>query len=226
MSLEWMNGQLESALEAAVSDGIERYVNMERLESFLEAENGMEKSAEQEKVFGNPEKDMENWHFQSEENSCVVSCQEFVAEQLLGGDFSEQKMIEYAGKRGWYDPGEGTSAGDTGKLLEEMGLQVERRYQTTLEQAIRELETGAKVICGVNNMVLDRPALANRPDVSGNHVVQMIGIDYSDPKQSYVILNDPGVLNGRGRMVRLDTFMKAWKTAGNYAVIARKEGNA
>lgn len=234
MGLEWMSSRLEGAIEGIVENikdailpgELEKGVSFERIEANEEKLEGVEKNAEGEKVFGNPEKDMENWHRQSEPYSCAVACQEYIAEQFFDENLSEKKMIEYANKKGWYDANDGTSANDVGKLLETMGLQVERNHDGTLKQLIDELESGGKIICGVNNMVLQNPDYAEIPGVRANHAVQVIGVDCSDPQTSYVILNDPGVMNGQGRRVELSTFMKAWDTGDNFTVVARKGANA
>lgn len=173
-------------------------------------------------IAGNPESDMENWHRQIEQNSCAVCCQEFVAEQLLDREFSEQEMVEYATEHGWYDPETGTTLNDVGKLLEVLGLEVERESGLTLSNLVTELESGHKLICGVNNMILENPAFADLPGIKANHAVQVIGIDYSNPEDVRVILNDSGAANGMGRNVSADTFVKAWNTSGNFAVSAWK----
>lgn len=173
-------------------------------------------------IAGSPESDMENWHRQTEQNSCAVCCQEFVAEQLLDREFSEQEMIQYATEHGWYDPETGTTINDVGKLLEALGLEVERESGLTISNLVTELESGHKLICGVNNMILENPAFADLLGINANHAVQVIGIDYSNPEDVRVILNDSGVANGMGRSVSADTFVKAWNTSGNFAVSAWK----
>lgn len=177
----------------------------------------------EETVIGNPEEADDHWHLQSEMNSCAIACQEFVAEQLLDREFSEQEMIEYAKARDWYDPAEGTSITDIGKLLETVGLQVERVENLTMADLAMSLAEGEKVICGVNSMILQEPALAELPGISANHAVEVIGIDYSDAGNPQVILNDPGVENGQGIRHDLDVFKDAWKTSDHFAVIAGRK---
>lgn len=184
-----------------------------------------EQPANAEFVAGTPETDMANWHEQAEQNSCAVCCQEFVAEQLLDREFSEQELVKYATEQGWYDPETGTTLSDVGKLLEALGLEVERESGLTLQDLFNELESGHKLICGVNNMILENPDFAELPGMNANHAVQVIGIDYSNPEDIQVILNDSGVSNGMGRNVSADTFVKAWNTSGNFAVSAWKGAN-
>lgn len=183
----------------------------------LHAGRGMEAEGPKERIIGQPYEDMETWSPQAEDNSCAVACQEMIAEQLMGQDFSEENMIAFARERGWYDPESGTTIFDVGKILEEMGLQVERQTGATISDLAVALEQG-KVICGVNNMLLSAPELAMLPGLRANHAVQVIGIDTSNPDRVEVLLNDPGVENGCGIRHGLDDFLKAWKTSGNFMV--------
>ena len=52
-----------------------------------------------------------------------------------------------------------------------------------------------------------------------NHAVQVIGIDYSDPDNPMVILNDSGHPDGCGLEVPMDTFLDAWDDADNMMII-------
>ena len=172
---------------------------------------------------GTPEKNAEHWHRQGEKYSCAVVCQEFVAEQLLDREFSEQEMIKFAKEKGWYDPESGTTSSDVGKILESLGLQVERTKGLGLNDLAQELDSGAKLICGVSNSILARPELAEIPGQNVNHAVEVIGIEKT-ASETWVILNDPGIEGGRGVHIRASTFLKAWKPGNNYTVIVRKGG--
>lgn len=183
----------------------------------LHAGRGMETEGQRERIIGEPYEDRETWSPQAEENSCAVACQEMIAEQLTGQDFSEEEMIALARERGWYDPESGTTMSDVGKVLEEMGMTVERQTGATVNDLAAALEQG-KVICGVNNMLLSAPELSVLPGLRANHAVQVTGIDTSDPNRVEVILNDPGVENGCGIRHSLDDFLKAWKTSSNFMV--------
>lgn len=174
-----------------------------------------------EAVIGDLE-DVENWHVQAEPMSCTVSTQELVAEQLLDQDLSESKMIEYARRKGWYDPVEGASKADTGKLLEEMGFEVQRENHMELQDLLEALASGEKVICAVDNLTLNCPEAAFLPGRKANHVVQLVAVDFSDPENPQVVLNDTGVPNGQGIRHDLDVFMNAWKTGQNFAVTVGK----
>lgn len=182
-----------------------------------------ENLTKKEYIAGDPEADMENWHMQESDVSCAVVCQEFIADELLDRDFTEAEFCAYAQEQGWFDPETGTSMYDVGNILESMGLDVERQTGVTLAELAQMLENGEKVIVGVNNMILSDPEMAGMEGLSANHAVQVIGIDSTDPDNIKVILNDPGVADGRGISHDLSTFMNAWSTSQNFAVSVEKE---
>ncbi|MGN0106863.1 MAG: hypothetical protein ACI4A5_04095 [Hominilimicola sp.] len=186
---------------------------------FIETEEGGEtvEVTEFTEIIGNPEEDMEAWSPQTEDYSCAVACQKYIAEQLTNVEFTEKSMIEYAYSEGWYDPESGgTPFDDTGNLLEEVGLDVDRDYGGTLQEIAQSLENGDKVICAVNNTTLQCPEYADIPGVTANHAVEVIGIGMTKEGDLKVILNDPGIENGCGFTCDAETFMKAWGTGGNF----------
>ena len=222
MSFEFFHeaSELQKKVEAVDSRELEPGVSLEHVGFRPELKSYRETF---ELGAGTPEKDAEHWHRQGEKYSCAVVCQEFVAEQLLNCEFSEKNLIEFAKERGWYDSESGTTSSDVGKILESLGLQVERTKGLSLNDLAQELDSGAKLICGVNNAILAKPELAEIPGLNINHAVEVIGIEKT-PSDSWAILNDPGMEGGRGVHIRASTFLKAWKPGNNYTVIARKGG--
>lgn len=198
---------------------LEHGVTLEQYERGIE---GIE-SSEMAEIIGNPEQDRENWHLQTENNSCAIVCQEFVAEQLLQKDFLERDMIHFAKEQGWYTSETGMPLGHVGDILESLGLETSRESGQTLSDLAGDLQQGRKIICAVNNMVLENPDYAKIPGIKANHAVEIIGIDVSCPDDVKIILNDSGIENGGGRQVSAETFMKAWNTGRNFAVTAWKE---
>lgn len=206
--------------------------NSERSETVEELEDGViretlfypkessERTAFTGEIIGQPLEDAENWHPQTETNSCAIACQEFVAEQLLEQEFTEREMIDYAKEKGWYEPAEGTTKSDVGKLLEALNLDVERTENLTVRDLMQSIMDGDKVICGVNNFILAKPELADLPGLTANHAVQVIGFDFSDENAPKILLNDPGVVNGKCIRHDLEVFKKAWSTGNNFAAIA------
>lgn len=169
-------------------------------------------------TIGEPIEDMEHWHVQNLETSCAIACQEFVADELLNHEYSEKEILDLAKENGWYQ--DGTSTDDLGKVLESLGLAVDRSYDCSFEDIEQTLNNGGKVIAAVNNDLLAMPELAILPFFDANHAVEVIGIDNRDPEKIKVILNDPGIKEGRGIEIDKDDFMNAWKTSGFFATTA------
>lgn len=174
-------------------------------------------NADMENVIGDPESYMDNWHVQETDFSCAVASQEFVIEELLGMEFDEAQLRRIAVENGWLTE-QGTNFEDTGKLMELMGLTVERSFDNTFEDLCDSLSRGIHPVVGV-----DADELWNgeneelyMPGNDANHAIQVIGVDMSDPENPMVILNDSGVSNGCGAMVEKDVFMSAWEDSGGF----------
>ena len=52
------------------------------------------------------------------------------------------------------------------------------------------------------------------PGEAANHAVEVIGVDYTDPDNPVVILNDSGHPDGCGSMIPLEDFVDAWEDGG------------
>lgn len=173
-------------------------------------------------IVGDPEGNMDNWHWQETGTSCAVASQEFVLEQLTGQEFNEADLRNLAEENGWYDIEGGTPVNDVGNILEYMGINVEQSTGKTMDDIHNCLENGGQVIVGVDSSELWNGTNDELfgPGMDADHAVQVIGIDYSDPEQPMVILNDPGTSNGAGAMVPMDAFVDAWEDSGCFMVEA------
>lgn len=178
--------------------------------------------ADPDKVIGDPESAMENWHWQETDSSCAVASQEFVLEELTGQDFEEADLRDLAEANGWYMPQAGTPMDDVGNILEHMGLDVERSQGNSIDDIAQCLQDGGQVIVAVDSSELWEGVNDDNfgPGMQADHAVQVIGIDYTDPDEPMVILNDPGASNGGGAQVPLDEFVDAWEDSGCYMVEA------
>jgi len=200
------------AREIVPGEVLHEVFGAERIRAVESAEPGGE-------IAGDPAEDAKLWHKQEHPMSCAVTCQEFVAEGLLKGEYSEARMRAYAGREGWFDD-EGTVPGDVGKLLEAMGLEVRREENCRVEDIAEALQSGGKVMASVNNMALQNPLYALLPGFGANHMVEVTGVDRSDPAHVKITLNDPGVENGAGIVYPLERFEAAWGTGNRFMVSA------
>jgi hypothetical protein len=179
-------------------------------------------------IVGDPEGDAANWHQQAEPDTCAVVSQEFILDEMTGRDFTEEELTQQALDNGWYTPGGGTPMECVGNLLEANGIEIEKEYGCTLDDISQKLADGENVIVGIDadetwypggidsDQVLSN--VSGMPEQGSNHAVQVIGVDYSDPDNPVVILNDPGTPEGQGIRVDADDFMAAWEDSDNFMV--------
>lgn len=180
-------------------------------------------------VIGYPAGEVTGWHLQEHSDTCAVATQEFILDGLTGVDHTESELLAVAQANGWYTPGAGTSMEDMGKILDYYGLSTEQHHNATLDDLQQALANGDGVMVGVDSDEIWTPGfdpdepLDAHPGIPGqgaDHAVQVIGLDYTDPVNPVVVLNDPGHPAGQGGTVPLETFLEAWEDSGNFLVTA------
>lgn len=202
------------------SESIEQ-INMEELASVDTYETFDPDEIDNQNIIGNPEAYMDNWHPQETDFSCAIAAQEFAIEELLDIDIDESELRKIAFENGWLTEN-GTTIYDIGKLMEHMGLNVERSFNNTLEDLCACLERGCHPVVSVDADELWSGYNEELffPGRDANHAIQVIGVDLSDPDDPMVIINDSGVANGCGAMVSAELFLDAWEDSSCYMVEA------
>lgn len=160
------------------------------------------------------------WHVQEGDNSCAVCSQQFIINEFMDLDLTEEQLCAIAEVKGWFDPEVGTSVQDTGNLLELFGIDTHVNYEGSIQDIKETLDQGGRVITGVDSMVLWVDGFGNYPLYGADHAIEIIGIDDSDPLDVRVIINDSGTENGCGQSVPYLEFMEAWMPSGGFMVSA------
>lgn len=161
------------------------------------------------------------WHEQTEDYSCAIACQQFIINEYTDAGVSEQELIDIARDQGWYQA-EGTSYVDIGNLLNMYDIDTSVKMTGDFQDLLDATANGDRVIVGVQNIALVTEWCDGYPYGSANHAVEVLGIDRSDPENLKVIVNDPGVGDGRAKAVSYENFMDAWSTSGGYMLTAHK----
>lgn len=163
----------------------------------------------------------DQWHYQLEDYSCANACQTFIINEYLDRDVDEAQLNELARQKGWYQE-YGTAFDDIGNLLEVYGIEAHRTWGADFQDVQNALNQGDRVIVCVYNAALDDDWGDQFPVASANHAVEVLGIDDSNPNDIKVIVNDPGVADGCGKAVSLETFNRARETSYGYMVVAER----
>lgn len=173
-----------------------------------------------EMVLGNPEDSMDYWEYQGEDGPCALYAQMFVIEELSGQDIDIDAFVDEAYENGWYD-GNGTPILDMNLMLDSYGIDNEMGFNKSIDDIMNCLDDGGKVIVSLdaNQIWFGEDGDIFSPMGAPNHAVEVIGVDYSDPNNPMVILNDSGHPDGQGELVPLDVFESAW-SEGDCQMIA------
>lgn len=191
-------------LDEAMHVGISAQVELEQFDP---------SQADPEDICGDPAADMENWECQGQTNRCTLYAQKFVIEELTGQEVDIETVADIAEENGWFSEENGGNALDMANVLEYYGLEPEMSYHNDMEDIQLCLEEGGKVIVSVDSgeIWFGETDELFCPVDGADHAVQVIGIDYSDPDNPMVILNDSGSPEGCGEMVPMDVFVDAWE---------------
>lgn len=195
-------------------DGASAGLNADELGNFDPDE------ADLSKVVGTPAEAMEVWEFQGDTNRCAVYSQKFVIEELTGRELDVEALADLAEDNNWFSEEGGTPFLSMNKILDHFGLETEMSFHNNIDDLRKCLEAGEKVIVSIDadEIWYGQNDSIFSPSNNANHAVQVIGIDYTDPNEPMVILNDSGSPNGCGEMIPLDTFLDAWED-GNCQMI-------
>lgn len=155
---------------------------------------------------------------------CAIRSEQLILEGF-GIEVSIEELIELSSSRGWYISGRGTAIGCVGNILENYGLQVERRHGGSIDDVRTELLSGGKVMLCVDSgeLIGDRGEQYYEDVFVGeipNHAVVVAEI-LSD---GGVVIHDPAT-PVQTDFYPLEQLLDAWADSGYYMVIAKKKDN-
>lgn len=174
---------------------------------------------------GDPLNDAAHWQQQQGDASCAVVAQAGVYESITGQPLSEADACRIAEAYHLFDPTTGTPPEDVGKLLEVLGIPTQQYHDATLVDIAHALESGDKVIVGVDaneiwNPIYDPATGQSIEQPEAGHAVWVTGIDEKPDGSIKIILNDSGTPDGQMKEVDAQDFLNAWSDFGNFMVVA------
>lgn len=145
--------------------------------------------------------------------TCAVVSQQMILKDF-GIELSEAQLVYDATVNGWLTDS-GTSLDNMGNLLELHGISTHTNYSGDLPSLINELAHGHKVIVPVNsgelwNGVSFWQRLTGSHNTGPDHAIVVSGVDFSNPDNPMVVINDPGAGVGAAQSYPLEHFLEAW----------------
>lgn len=152
----------------------------------------------------------------SNDNLCNIQCEEYILRKL-NIDLDETDLSEEARENKWLKD-KGTPLHSVGRLLEQKGLSVVRRYNASADDLLQAVDGDYNVIVIVNADKLITPE-NNKQFNEGFSYHAIVLLDYNSTNNS-VSVYDPATLKGT---IEYDynIFLTAWKDTLNYIVSAQ-----
>jgi len=177
---------------------------------------------------GDPAAQLDDWQLQNMPDNCAVAAETSLINQFLAEDLSLHEANYISMSNGWWAPGSGTHPAEIGNLMDCYGIPNHTVMNADITDLARELQQGHGIIVGVNSgelwsqgilaelrsWLIENLGLDNAAFTQADHAVVVTGMDFSDPGNPLVILNDSGMPDGAGAAYPLDRFMDAWENSG------------
>ena len=152
-------------------------------------------------------------------NICGMECERYILRRR-GVEFSDEELLRRAVEQGWLKD-KGTALHNIGRHAEYFGLNVTRRFKSSLEELVSALQRGDDVIVALDGGELCHERVAaelledivegERPD----HTVVVTGCDV---EQCRVRLYDPNNDSSEDELP-LEMFLDAWDDSKRYMVV-------
>lgn len=142
---------------------------------------------------------------------CDIECEEFVLHQF-GIEVTHKSLLDTAYKNCWLKDN-GMPLYNIGRLLEKNNLSVSRRYNSTIEEAVRLLSAGNQLIA-----VVDDTLLGNAQSSANQHPNHAVAISSITVETDEIILFNPNT-DEELTKYSISSFMEAWRQSNNYLVV-------
>jgi len=151
----------------------------------------------------------------AKDNLCDLQCEEYILRKL-NIDFDATELSEEARENKWLKDN-GTPLHSVGRLLEQKGLSVVRRYNASTNDLLQAIKSDYNVIVIVN---ADKLITADKKQLDDNILYHaIILLDYNTTNNS-VSVYDPATQNGIDKY-SIDQFRAAWEDALYFMVSAQ-----
>lgn len=149
---------------------------------------------------------------------CDIECEEYIL-LSMGYDVSKKTLLDEAYLNKWMKE-KGMPIYNIGRLLEKSNLSVARRYNASLDELAKLLDSNNKVIAVVNaQKLLNRAPITSQ--LSPDHAVVVLKVSKEDDT---VRLFDPQTGNDADSFT-LAEFANAWADSQNFMVVANEQGS-
>jgi hypothetical protein len=152
----------------------------------------------------------------AKDNLCDLQCEEYILSKL-NIDFDVTDLSEEARENKWLKD-KGTPLHSVGRLLEQKGLSVVRRYNASNDDLLQAIDSKCNIIVIVNadKLIFTEDKKQLEDEISYHAIVLL---DYNSAKNS-VSVYDPATQNGIDKY-SLDQFRAAWEDALCFMVTAQ-----
>lgn len=158
------------------------------------------------------------------ENECAVKCELYLMRRF-GIAATLDELLQDSASHGWLAD-EGIALLNVGRLMEEKGLSVHRKFDAMFDDIVSSLEEGLEVLAMVDGGEIsgDLDIEAMEDEIVGELPDHTVVVMMADRGEDEVMLYDPAC----GEMpvsVSVERFMDAWRDSRNYMLTVTTREN-
>ena len=199
-------------------DELEIHCRIDKLEEgiFLEKiqRNIDDEMLSEDFFYGNKQEGIDGWMFDTnpDRNLNMVAC--MLINQMYEETEDQHVDLENISKIDSQD----MSVGEFMRVLKDRDLHIEEYLGLNLRETLSVLDDEGKLVCFLNADIIEGTPAAKLKGLTPNRVVELVGIDISDPFNIRAFYNDTTCSDGCGKSCEWTVFNFAWDTSGRYAM--------
>jgi len=152
---------------------------------------------------------MKSWEPNQFDKSGLLPCISMVIKQLSGRHYYHKDLLDKSVSLGY---GRNLSRNAIIEIIDKQDYFSCWDDEAGPEDLPIMLDSGEKVICGINSLAFSVPQAAELPGLRANKFVQLTGCETLSGEVLRVIVNDPEKREGAGMSIEFSRFRKAWKS--------------
>lgn len=192
---------------------LEEGIFVEKIQRSIDVE-----SPSEDFYYGNYQEGTKGWVFDVNPDKNLSMVVHMLLNQMYEDVDIQQDNLEYFSKI----DAQNMSIGDFTQVLYERELHVEEYSGLNLKETLSLLDDDGKLLCFLSADILEGTSAVKLKGLAPNRVVELIGVDISNPINIRAFYNDPTCEDGCGKSCGWKKFNSAWDTSGKYAMFIFK----
>jgi len=166
-------------------------------------------------VYGDVSRGKKGWFFEPDPQRSLLAIGMLLIRQLAGRETEERDIA-------CFDEECGVSLDGFIETMNARGFTIEEHYSLSMRDVMELLESDGRLLCAVSSGVLEQHRCVGLRGMAADCMIEMTGLDISNPMDIKVFYNHVAQKDGCGRICAWDVFQNSWRVSDKYALFVTK----